>query len=395
MKILYLDTIAGISGDMTVGALLALGLPIERLRTELASVPIGSYSIDAKRRHTHGFSAVRFDVAVAAQEHAHRRFCDIRDLLERSDLQPTVKHRALAIFTRLAEVEGRVHGVTADAVEFHEVGAVDSIVDIVGTAIGIEWVGCERVYVSRLPLGGGLVRSQHGPLPVPAPATVELLRGFVTRPGDGEGELVTPTGAAIVAGLARPEPVPEFRVLAAGYGAGTRALADRPNVLRAIVGETAVGTDSDEVVVLETNLDDCNPEFYEYVIERLLDAGARDVYLTPVHMKKNRPGIVLTVLCAGADRERLAGIVLSETSAIGVRYHSARRLILARATREVGTPYGAVRVKVAVAPDGHENVAPEYEDCKRLARQRAVPIKLVYQAALAAALATAASARNE
>jgi uncharacterized protein (TIGR00299 family) protein len=271
-------------------------------------------------------------------------------------------------------------------VAFHEVGAVDSIVDIVGTAIAIEWLGCDRVYVSPLPLGSGLVPSQHGPLPVPAPATVELLRGFVTRPGDGDGELVTPTGAAIVAGLALAEPPPEFRMLAVGYGAGARTLADRPNLLRAVVGEAVAATGRDDVVVMETNIDDCNPEFYEYVCERLLGAGARDVYLAPVHMKKNRPGILLTVLCADADRERLAGIVLSETSAIGLRYYPARRVLLPRTTRAVGTPYGTVRVKIAVGPDGCENVAPEYADCKQLAQERAVPIKLVYQAAVAAAL---------
>lgn len=386
MKILYFDTFAGISGDMTVGALLALGLPLERLRNELAHLALGGYSIAASPHDAHGISAVKFDVTVSTHEHAHRRFRDIRELVEGSGLQPAVKRRALTIFTKLAEAEGRVHGVAPDAVEFHEVGAIDSIVDIVGTAIGIEWLGCERVHVSRLPLGSGLVPSQHGPLPVPAPATVELLRGFLTQPADGEGELVTPTGAAIVAGVALPEPVPDFRIHAVGYGAGKRTLADRPNVLRAVVGESVAPTGHGDVVVMETNIDDYNPELYEYVMDRLLEAGARDVSLTPVHMKKNRPGILLTVLCADADRERLAGIILGETSAIGLRYYPARRIVLARQTRAVPTPYGMVRVKIALAPDGHENVAPEYEDCMRLAREQAVPIKLVYQAALAAAL---------
>lgn len=395
MKILYLDTFAGISGDMTLGALLALGFPIEFLRSELSRLAVGDYSIEAHRHDAHGISAVRFDVTVAAGQHAHRRLRDIQTLLEGSSLQPPVKHRALTIFAHLAEAEGRVHGVAPDTVTFHEVGAVDSIVDIVGTAIAVEWVGCERVYVSPLPLGSGLVPSQHGPLPVPAPATVELLRGYVTRPGDGDGELVTPTGAAIVAGLARAEPAPEFRILAAGYGAGARTLADRPNLLRAVVGETVAPLGHDDIVVMETNIDDCNPEFYEYVCERLLEAGARDVYLAPVQMKKNRPGILFTVLCADADRERLAGIVLSETSAIGLRYYPAHRVVLPRTTREVRTPYGTVRVKIAAGPAGCENVAPEYEDCKRLARERAVSIKLVYQAAVAAALGVPLTAREK
>lgn len=386
MKILYLDAFAGISGDMTVGALLALGLPLDRLRGELSQIALGGYSVTATPRLVHGISAIKFEVEMVESGHAHRRWRAIRQLIEDSGLRPPIKRSALSIFTKLAEAEGRVHGVPPEAVEFHELGAIDSLVDIVGTAIGIEWLGCERVYVSRLPLGSGLVSSRHGPLPVPAPATVELLRGFSTRLGEGDGELVTPTGAAIVASLAVAEAVPDLRIDAVGYGAGTRELADRPNVLRAVVGEPVALTGSDDVVVIETNIDDYNPEFYEYVIGRLFEAGARDVYLTPVHMKKNRPGILLTVLGSDTDRERLAGIVLTETSAIGLRYYPARRIVLARHTREVSTPYGIVRIKVALGPDDHENVAPEYEDCKRLALETGVPIKLVYQAALTAAL---------
>jgi uncharacterized protein (TIGR00299 family) protein len=266
------------------------------------------------------------------------------------------------------------------------VGAVDSIVDIVGTAVGVTTMGIEAAYASPLPLGSGIVQSQHGPLPVPAPATVELLRGFPTRPGDGEGELVTPTGAAIVAALATPGPAPEIGIHAVGYGAGERTLKDRPNLLRLVLGERVDAAGHEELLVVETNIDDLNPELYDHVMERLLSAGARDVYLAPVHMKKNRPGIVLSVLCGESERERLTAIILNETSAIGVRYYAVRRRILERAVKEVGTAYGAVRVKVALAPDGHENLAPEYDDCKRIAIQKGVPIKRVYQAALAAAV---------
>jgi uncharacterized protein (TIGR00299 family) protein len=230
------------------------------------------------------------------------------------------------------------------------------------------------------------VQSQHGPLPVPGPATIELLRGFTTRVGDGEGELITPTGAAIIATCAQPGPAPEMRVEAVGYGAGQRTLRDRPNLLRLILGESVVAVGHDELIVIETSIDDYNPELYEYVMDRLFEAGARDVYLAPVHMKKNRPGIVLSVLCCPPDRERLSAVMLSETSAIGVRYYPVRRLVLPRERREVSTPYGTIGVKVAVSPDGHENLAPEYEDCKRVARERQVPIKFVYQAAVAAAL---------
>lgn len=392
MKVLYFDAFAGISGDMTVGALLALGLPLERLKSELAQFPLSGYSIAATPARVHGISATRFEVEVSPSGHPNRAFRDIRQMLERSGLQPAVKRGAQAIFTKLAEAEGRVHGVEPDAVEFHEIGAIDSIVDIVGTAIGMTWLGSERVYVSRLPLGSGVVPSQHGSLPVPAPATVELLRGFVTQPSDGDSELVTPTGAAIIASLALPEPAPELRIQASGYGAGKRSLRDRPNLLRAIVGESVAPTGRDDVIVIETNIDDYNPEFYEHVMDRLFEAGARDVYLTPVHMKKNRPGILLTVLCTEGERERLSSIVLNETSTIGLRYYPARRLVLSRDTWEVSTPYGTVRVKIALSPDGHENMAPEYEDCRRLAREKTVPIRLVYQAALAAAQG---SARNK
>jgi pyridinium-3,5-bisthiocarboxylic acid mononucleotide nickel chelatase len=387
MKLLYFDALAGASGDMTVGALLSLGLPLERLEAQLRLLPLTGYTIAAEPRRVHGISAIKFHVHVTAHaHHAHRAFRDIRAMLEGSTLDPIVKRHALAIFAKLAEAEAHVHAVAPDDVEFHEVGAVDSIVDIVGAAVGIAALGVERVYVSALPLGSGIVQSQHGPLPVPGPATLELLRGFPTRPGDGEGELVTPTGAAIIATLAAPEPAPEMRVQAVGYGAGTRTLRDRPNLLRLVLAEAVVTPAHDALIVIETNIDDLNPEIYDYVIDRLLAAGARDVYLTPVQMKKNRPGVVLSVLCAESDRDRLAGLVLNETSAIGLRYYPVQRLVLSRHTKEVQTPYGVVRLKVAVSPDGHENLAPEYEDCKRVAQEKQVPIKLVYQAALAAAL---------
>lgn len=390
MRILYIDAFSGISGDMTVGGLLGLGLSLDRLRAELSHLPLSGYTIAAEPRHVHGIAAIKFDVHVAAHGHHHRTFRDIRAMIEQSGLDAAVKQTALAIFTKLAEAEGRVHGVAVDNVEFHEVGAVDSIVDIVGTAVGIAALGVESTYVSSLPLGSGIVQSQHGPLPVPPPATVELLRGFTTRPGDGEGELVTPTGAAIVASLATPEVVPEFRVQAVAYGAGQRVLKDRPNLLRLMLGERVRAPDRDDLLVIETNIDDYNPELYAYVMDRLFEAGARDVYLTPVHMKKNRPGVVLSVLCAECDRESMAAIMLNETSAIGVRFHSVHRLVLSRETKEVSTPYGAIRVKVSMAPDGRENIAPEFEDCQRAARERNVPIKLVYQAALAAAVAGSA-----
>jgi uncharacterized protein (TIGR00299 family) protein len=391
MKVLYIDAFSGISGDMTVGALLALGVPLEAIKQQLALLPLTGFSISTTARHVHGIGATKFNVDVATHGHAHRAFSDIRSMLEASKLDAAARRVALAIFARLADAEGHVHGVKSEDVEFHEVGAVDSIVDIVSTAVGVTRLGIEAAYVSSLPLGSGIVQSQHGPLPVPPPATVELLRGFPGRPGDGEGEMVTPTGAAIVATLATPGPAPELRILGVGYGAGERTLKDRPNLLRLVLGEPVETPSIDNLLVVETNIDDLNPELYDHVMERLLGAGARDVYLTPVHMKKNRPGIVLSVLCREGDRERLAALILNETSAIGVRYYPVRRHILERTIKEVGTAYGPVRVKVALAPDGHENLAPEYDDCKRIATEQGVPIKQVYQAALAAAVQQSAS----
>lgn len=393
MRVIYFDAFSGLSGDMTVGALIALGVDLARIEAELARLPLGGFSLRASRREVHGIQACKLDVVLehehdedAHHSHGHRAFRDIRAMIEASSLASGVVGRALAIFTRLAEAEGHVHGVAVDDVVFHEVGAVDSIVDIVATAVGLEELGVERVYVSSLPLGSGLVQSRHGPIPVPAPATVELLHSFPVRIGDGEGEMVTPTGAAIVAAFATPgEPLPPLRIEGVGYGAGSRVLRDRPNVLRLVLGRTATATMRDEMVVIETNIDDANPEIYEYVFEQLLAAGARDVWLTPAQMKKNRPGVVLRVLAEPAARDALASIVLRETPAIGVRFFPVERLTLRREVSTVDTEIGPVEVKRSIAPDGSLNLAPEYESCKRLARERGVPLKSVYEAALAAA----------
>lgn len=397
MRIAYLDTFSGISGDMTVGALLDLGLPIERVRDALSTLGLDGVEVWAERTQRSGIAATKFQVRVDGQHpdapggdhphrHGHRPYAGIRDLLAGSALEPPVRERALAIFARLAEAEGHVHGVPTEQVEFHEVGALDAIADVVGAALGFAHLGIDVVYVAPLPVGRGLVTAAHGPLPVPGPAVLALLRGWPVRPGDGDGELVTPTGAAIVAGLARNAPVPAVRVEAVGYGSGDRTLADRPNLLRILVGEPLPVGETDDVVVLEATIDDMSPQLYEHVLDRLLAAGARDALLTPVIMKKSRPGTLLRVLAEPADRDRLAAIVFAETSTIGLRYTTWQRLVLPRREERVQTPYGSVRVKVAQAPDGTINVAPEYEDCRALAIARAVPLKVVHQAAMAAAV---------
>ena len=391
-RILYFDAFSGVSGDMTVGALLSLGVDLARLQAELAALPLSGYRLRATRCEVNGIGACKFDVDIDAPHdhsgHEHRAFRDIRAMLEESAIRAVVRDRALAIFTRLAEAESRVHGVALDDVRFHEVGAVDSIVDVVGTAIGLAELGVERFFASPLPLGSGTANSAHGVIPVPAPATVELLRGFEVRLEDGAGELVTPTGAAIVAALAEPgRRPPPLRIEAVGYGAGTRSLSDRPNLLRLVLGSPAAALATDAMVVIETNVDDANPEIYDYAMEQLFAAGARDVWLTAIQMKKNRPATLVRVLADPADRDLLAGVLLRETSAIGVRFTAVERVALPRQQVTVETEYGPVRVKKASAPDGSVNLAPEYEDCRRLARERGVPLKHVYQAALAAACA--------
>ena len=397
MRALYFDAFAGVSGDMTVGALLALGLDLEHLRAELATLPVHGYALRAERRLVNAITAVKFDVDLHGahghahghaheHEHAHRSFGEIRRMIEGSGLTPRVKETALAIFGRLAEAEGRVHGVPAEAVTFHEVGAVDSIVDIVGTAIGLVALAVDRVYVSALPLGSGLVRSQHGVIPVPGPATVELLRGFPVRVGDGASELITPTGAAIVAALARPgEAVPPLQIEAVGYGAGTRSLPDRPNVLRLLLGRVVPASAGDEVIEIAATIDDANPELYAYALDAVFAAGARDAWLIPAQMKKGRPGVVLHALADPWARDAVAAAILRETTAIGLRFHAVQRVVLPREVVSVETPFGPVRVKIAVAPDGTRNVAPEYEDCRQVAAERGVALKVVYQAAIAAA----------
>ena len=399
MKLAYLDAFSGVSGDMTVGALLDLGLPLARVRETIVSLGLDGVTVDAERVARSGIAATKFHVRVHGvhpdaprphphpHDHVHRPYREIRALLERSTLLGRVRADALAVFAKLAEAEGRVHGVAPEDVEFHEVGALDAIVDVVSACLGFDHLGVDAIHAAALPLGKGLARSAHGPLPVPPPAVVELVRGRAVRFEDGPCELVTPTGAAIVAALARPEPVPELRVAAVGYGAGDRVLDDRPNLLRIVVGEPVVDVGGDDVVVLEATIDDMSPQLYEHVLERLLAAGARDAFLVPVTMKKSRPATLLRILAAPGDRERLAAIVFAETTTIGLRWRHERRMVLVREETSVETPWGAVRVKIARAPDGSVNVAPEYEDCRRIAQERQVSLKRVHQAALAAALA--------
>jgi uncharacterized protein (TIGR00299 family) protein len=378
MRIAYGDLISGISGDMMVGALLDLGLPLRRLQADLKTIPQLKFRLRSGKKSVHGLVARYFRV-LCAENQPERTWKQIRNLLRRSALTPAVKEQSLEIFRRLAEAEAKIHGIAVDEVHFHEIGATDSIVDIVATAIGIHYLEIDSLVFSPLPLGRGMTRSRHGPLPLPGPAALELMKGLPVAGIDLHAETVTPTGAAIVSALASAfGEIPPMTVEKIAYGAGQKEFPDRPNVLRLVLGRSGAAWKSDEMLMLETNIDDMNPEIYDYVFERLFNAGARDVFLQPIQMKKNRPGTLLRILAELADRDRLARIVFHETSTIGMRYYPVRRLVLNRATDRVKTKFGEVRVKLIEAPDGSFRATPEYEDLKRIARNKNVPLRLLY-----------------
>jgi pyridinium-3,5-bisthiocarboxylic acid mononucleotide nickel chelatase len=378
--IIHFDCSAGISGDMTVAALLDLGVPLEYLRDELARLDLSrdSYSLSVNRTERRHLAALSFDVQVLDQR-TERGFAAIDGLIAASSLCGPVRERARAIFRRLAEAEALVHGVAVGDVHFHEVGAVDSIVDIVGTAICLDYLGVESISASALPLGSGFIHTAHGVLPVPAPATAELLKGMAVHGECGPGERVTPTGAAILAALATSVTArPAMTVTAIGSGAGSRDFPDVPNILRAFLGRPE-GEMSDGVLVAETNIDDSTPELLGYVMELLLEAGALDVFFTPIQMKKNRPGVQLSFLCLPELLERLAALVLVETSAIGIRHYPVSRTTLERCMEERETPFGPLPFKLLFHDGRPLRVAPEYEACRRVARERGIPLQEVFR----------------
>lgn len=381
MKILYFDCFAGISGDMTVGALLDLGVPLSFLTEELARLPISlsGYTLSAEETSRRGIRAAKFSVRVT-EDQPHRHYSDIAGLIERSTLAAKVKEQAGQIFLRLAEAEAKVHGVELSRVHFHEVGALDSIIDIVGTALCLQYLGIKELYASALPLGSGYVETAHGRLPVPAPATAELLRGMPVHGELGAGERVTPTGAAILAALCSGFGAPpSFTVTEVGNGAGDRDFPDTPNILRVMLGEKHSSLPADEIRVLETHIDDMNPEILGFLMDRIMAAGALDVAFTPLQMKKNRPGVCITILTPPALLDKIARLLLAETSAIGVRHYPATRLKLHRSLEERDTSLGRVRVKVIRDDTALVRIVPEFEECRRIAETRGIPLQDVYR----------------
>ena len=385
MKLAYFDCFSGISGDMTLGALLDGGCDLETLREGLRGLQVPGWELSAEKVWKNGMAATYARVKTEDQQ-KHRSLSAILEILKNSQLAPAVRDRASAIFQKLGEAEARVHDVAIEKIHFHEVGAVDAIVDIVGTCIGFHALGIEKFACSPLNVGGGTAKMAHGVLPVPAPATANLLQGKPTYSNGVQRELVTPTGAAIVATLCESfGPQPAMSVSAIGYGAGTADLEGQPNVLRIMVGEavekTAPGYDQ-EITVIEANLDDMNPQIYGYFQEKALAAGALDVFTTPVQMKKNRPGTLLTVLCQPADVQALMLLIFAETTTFGVRTYSAQRRVLPREFVSVATKFGDVRVKLSRVNGRILHVAPEYDDCRKLAEEKNVPLQRVINEAL-------------
>lgn len=378
MKIAYGELIGGVSGDMFVAALIDIGLPLSKLKSELGKIPTLKFALKASKKLVQSIRAAQFHVSCPKNE-SPRSWQEICRLIDRSQLNPQVKATGIKIFASLAEAEARVHGVAVDKVHFHEVGATDSIVDIMAVAIGIRELGIDALHFSPIPLGRGVIRSMHGPLPVPGPATLELLKGLPTFGVNLESETVTPTGAALVRTLGISfGDQPSMTINKIGYGTGRKEFVNRPNLFRLSVGENGARLKQEEMLVIETNIDDMNPQYFDHVMERLFAAGARDVFLSPIQMKKNRPAVLLTVICDPGHRDRLAEIILQGTTSIGVRYYPVNRLILKRETRKVKTRYGDVTVKIVEQPDGTKRATPEYDDLKRIAAAKNLPLRTIH-----------------
>jgi pyridinium-3,5-bisthiocarboxylic acid mononucleotide nickel chelatase len=427
-RILYFDCFSGVAGDMVLGALLDAGLPLEELRAALGSLAIDGAAISAAGVMRAGVAATKFSVhdpshgephshdaghthdhpphqghthahepqaSPVAHTHGHRTLAEINALIERSALSEEGKTRAKGLFRRLGEAEAAIHQIPLETIHLHEVGALDSIIDIVGAVFAIEWFKADRIVSSPLNVGGGMVQSAHGLFPVPAPATVKLLAGVPVYSSGMTGELVTPTGALLIASYASAfGPTPAMTIERVGYGAGDRDSAQTPNVLRVMVGESREEANTEQIVVMECEIDDMNPQIFGSVMDRLYAAGALEVYFASVQMKKNRPGTLLTVLAKPDTRQALLSIVFQETTTIGVRYHDVTRERLDREVVVVSTPFGPVRVKVARRDGRVVNAAPEFEDCQRMASANRLPVKDV-QSIVARAYADAQASESK
>ncbi len=392
MTIAYFDCFSGAGGDMIVASLLDAGANEGILREGLGALSVDGYSLSIEKITKQGFAATKFNVQLDKQlKQPHRHLHNIVDILGASRISDSVKEKATRVFTKLAEAEAAVHGCSIEKVHFHEVGAVDAIVDVVGAVLALEQLDVTKIVCSAIPTGSGTVKCDHGIMPIPAPATAELLKGIPIAECDETGELITPTAAAILTTLAESfGPMPQMKTEKIGYGAGTRDGQSRPNVLRVMIGESISqenvgstnenGANQDSAVLLETNVDDCSPEIVGYCMERLLESGALDVYAQPIQMKKTRPGLLLSVLCKDEQVGEMERILFAETSTLGIRRRNVQRTVMQRRIESVSTPYGEIRMKVGCFED-IETVNPEYEDCKKAALEHKVPLRVVMEAA--------------
>lgn len=386
MNFLYLDTFSGISGDMMLGLLVDLGVDLNTIEAELVKLPVSGYRLEQSNEKRLGIGGTRIKVICDDKQPA-RTWQEIDTMLAKSPLIGPVRDMARSIFRRLGEAEAHVHQVDLDDVHFHEVGAVDAIVDIVGSVIGLHLLGVQEIYCAPLPLSSGMIRGSHGAMPLPAPATLQLLQGHAVRDAGSDRELVTPTGAAIASEIARFGAMPEMNIERIGYGVGGWELDDRPNLLRGIIGKRALanGFERDSVTIIETHLDDSSPEWLGSLIDRLIDDGALDAAFAPLQMKKNRPGTRLTVVAEPSAAERLGQTILRESSAIGVRMHETRRMKLRREPATVQTDFGEASVKLIYEGEKLLRITPEHSSCQKLAQTTGRPLPEIYRVVTTAA----------
>lgn len=391
MKIAYFDCFSGISGDMTLGAFVDAGLDFNLLSDQLAKLHLHGYEISAEKVKRAGISGTKVHVTISPKDNhthgfhhghhhnSHLKLSDIQAIIEKSALRSDIKDDSIKIFQRLAMVEAKVHDTSIEKVHFHEVGAIDSIIDIVGSVIAIKHLGIEKIYFSPVPTGCGYTTCEHGTFPVPAPATAELLKNQLLKSVNVEKELTTPTGAAIVTALGEGlRTTPEMKILQIGYGAGSDDNPNIPNLLRILIGETTLGTESDEMWIVETNIDNMSGEILGYVMDKLFQAGAVDVYFTPIQMKKGRPGIIISIIVSELNLPSVESVLFNQTTTFGIRKYKVIRKVLTREFKELDSPLGKIKIKIGTFDGDIKSISPEYEDCKRVAEENGIPLKQVY-----------------
>jgi|TARA_B110000263_G_scaffold29077_1_gene22105 uncharacterized protein (TIGR00299 family) protein len=385
-RVIYFDCFSGISGDMILGSLVDLGVDVKLIRKELKKINLKGYKLTSHQVKRNGIMGTKVNVVIdpsIQKRNQARSFTDIKKLIVKSSLSENVKTDSIEIFRRIGTVEAKIHGTSLDKIHFHEIGAIDSIVDIVGGAICMSLLNIDIVFSSALNTGEGLINCEHGTIPIPAPATLKLLEGIPCYSSGTKNELTTPTGAAFIGYYgSKFGSLPKMNIMKSGYGAGSHEIKEIPNLLRVVLGEVLIPSKIITMKVIETNIDDMNPEFYDHIMSQLLIAGAADVFLTAVHMKKNRPGTLLTTVVSNDKFHSIVQIILEETSTFGIRHYDVVRTELKRENKLIKTPFGKVRIKIGTFAGSRLTVSPEYEDCKKLALKKGIPVKRVYEETL-------------